>query len=310
MVNYGIAYGLSAYGLADRLNIEQEEAGAYIERYFERFPAVKELHRGDDRVRQGERLRDDAARPPPADPRAALGPPPGPQPGRAARGQHADPGDLGGHHQDRDGPRPPGARRVGAGDPPGPPDPRRAPLRGPDGEMEAAAKLVGSARCAAPSSSTRRSRSTSASARTGWPRSRPAPAVPPIAGRSARVPVAAGAGVGGPWWGPPGAVDRDRRRMTVALGAVVGPVLVGVGIARVGAVPVLAQVLEAVAGPGPAAPGSRSARGGSCVSQRSGIRSPLPSRLAAEGRDREQQRREHSRRWRRRSIVLLFIGPP
>jgi DNA polymerase I len=41
MVNYGIAYGLSAYGLADRLNIEQEEAGAYIERYFERFPAVR-----------------------------------------------------------------------------------------------------------------------------------------------------------------------------------------------------------------------------------------------------------------------------
>ena len=41
MVNYGIAYGLSAYGLADRLNIEQDEAGAYIDRYFERFPAVK-----------------------------------------------------------------------------------------------------------------------------------------------------------------------------------------------------------------------------------------------------------------------------
>jgi DNA polymerase-1 len=41
MVNYGIAYGLSAYGLADRLNIEQEEAGSYIERYFERFPKVK-----------------------------------------------------------------------------------------------------------------------------------------------------------------------------------------------------------------------------------------------------------------------------
>jgi DNA polymerase I len=41
MVNYGIAYGLSAYGLADRLNIEQEEAASYIERYFERFPKVK-----------------------------------------------------------------------------------------------------------------------------------------------------------------------------------------------------------------------------------------------------------------------------
>jgi DNA polymerase-1 len=41
MVNFGIAYGLSAFGLADRLGIEQDEAARYIERYFERFPAVK-----------------------------------------------------------------------------------------------------------------------------------------------------------------------------------------------------------------------------------------------------------------------------
>ena len=41
MVNYGIAYGLSAFGLADRLQITREEAGLYIDRYFERFPAVK-----------------------------------------------------------------------------------------------------------------------------------------------------------------------------------------------------------------------------------------------------------------------------
>ena len=55
MVNYGIAYGLSAFGLADRLNIEREEAGAYIDRYFERFPAVKRVHRRDDR--RGRRAR-------------------------------------------------------------------------------------------------------------------------------------------------------------------------------------------------------------------------------------------------------------
>ncbi len=41
MVNYGIAYGLSAFGLADRLQISRDEAALYIERYFERFPAVK-----------------------------------------------------------------------------------------------------------------------------------------------------------------------------------------------------------------------------------------------------------------------------
>jgi DNA polymerase I len=41
MVNYGIVYGLSAFGLADRLQIEQEEAQEFIDRYLERFPAVK-----------------------------------------------------------------------------------------------------------------------------------------------------------------------------------------------------------------------------------------------------------------------------
>jgi DNA polymerase-1 len=41
MVNFGIAYGLSAFGLADRLQISREEAAVYIHRYFERFPAVK-----------------------------------------------------------------------------------------------------------------------------------------------------------------------------------------------------------------------------------------------------------------------------
>ena len=40
MVNYGIVYGLSAFGLADRLDIPQEEAQEFITRYLERFPAV------------------------------------------------------------------------------------------------------------------------------------------------------------------------------------------------------------------------------------------------------------------------------
>ncbi len=41
MVNYGIVYGLSAYGLADRLQISQEEAQGFIDRYLDRFPAVR-----------------------------------------------------------------------------------------------------------------------------------------------------------------------------------------------------------------------------------------------------------------------------
>ena len=39
MINYGIVYGLSDYGLADRLNIPREEAKAFIDAYLERFTA-------------------------------------------------------------------------------------------------------------------------------------------------------------------------------------------------------------------------------------------------------------------------------
>src|SRR6202012_1432902 len=39
MINYGIVYGLSAWGMADRLDIPQEEAGEFIERYMSGFPA-------------------------------------------------------------------------------------------------------------------------------------------------------------------------------------------------------------------------------------------------------------------------------
>jgi DNA polymerase-1 len=40
MINYGIVYGLSDYGLADRLNIPIEEAKTFIDAYLERFPQV------------------------------------------------------------------------------------------------------------------------------------------------------------------------------------------------------------------------------------------------------------------------------
>lgn len=40
-VNFGIVYGISAYGLARDLHIGREEAGEYISRYFERYPDVK-----------------------------------------------------------------------------------------------------------------------------------------------------------------------------------------------------------------------------------------------------------------------------
>jgi DNA polymerase-1 len=41
MINYGIVYGLTDFGLADRLQIPREEAAVFIATYFERFPAVR-----------------------------------------------------------------------------------------------------------------------------------------------------------------------------------------------------------------------------------------------------------------------------
>ncbi len=40
-VNFGIMYGISAFGLSQNLGIEREEAALYIARYFERMPQVR-----------------------------------------------------------------------------------------------------------------------------------------------------------------------------------------------------------------------------------------------------------------------------
>ncbi|TGS19353.1 DNA polymerase I [Mesorhizobium sp. M2E.F.Ca.ET.209.01.1.1] len=41
-INFGIIYGISAFGLANQLSIPRDEAGAYIKRYFERFPGIRD----------------------------------------------------------------------------------------------------------------------------------------------------------------------------------------------------------------------------------------------------------------------------
>jgi DNA polymerase I len=41
-INFGLIYGMSAFGLAARLGIERGAAQQYIERYFERYPGVRE----------------------------------------------------------------------------------------------------------------------------------------------------------------------------------------------------------------------------------------------------------------------------
>jgi DNA polymerase-1 len=42
-INFGIIYGISAFGLANQLGIPREEAAAYIKKYFERFPGIRDF---------------------------------------------------------------------------------------------------------------------------------------------------------------------------------------------------------------------------------------------------------------------------
>ena len=41
-INFGIIYGISAFGLSNQLGIAREEAADYIKRYFQRFPGIRD----------------------------------------------------------------------------------------------------------------------------------------------------------------------------------------------------------------------------------------------------------------------------
>ena len=54
VINFGLIYGMSAFGLASQLGIERSAAQQYMERYFQRYPGVKEYM---ERTREGARNR-------------------------------------------------------------------------------------------------------------------------------------------------------------------------------------------------------------------------------------------------------------
>ena len=45
-INFGLLYGMEAFGLSQRLNISREEAAEHIDAYFSQFPAVKSFMDG------------------------------------------------------------------------------------------------------------------------------------------------------------------------------------------------------------------------------------------------------------------------
>ena len=64
-INFGVIYGISGFGLARNLRIPRAEAQGFIDRYFERFPGIKEYMA--QTVAFAKVLRDQAAKYPETD---------------------------------------------------------------------------------------------------------------------------------------------------------------------------------------------------------------------------------------------------
>ena len=62
-INFGIIYGISAFGLAEQLGIPRGEAADYINRYFERFPGIRDYMDKTKALRPRAPLCRDAVRP-------------------------------------------------------------------------------------------------------------------------------------------------------------------------------------------------------------------------------------------------------
>jgi DNA polymerase-1 len=100
VINFGLIYGMSAFGLAKNLGIETKAAAAYIDRYFQRYPGVKRYMDETSADGQGPGLRRDGVRPAPVLPEINSAQRPAPRRRRARGDQCADAGHGGGPDQD------------------------------------------------------------------------------------------------------------------------------------------------------------------------------------------------------------------
>ena len=98
-MNYGLAYGLSAYGLSQQLRITPDEARALMDEYFQQFGGIRDyLYAVVDQARK-DGYTADRPRPPALPARPDLRQPAAPGDGRADGAQRPDPGLGRRHHQ-------------------------------------------------------------------------------------------------------------------------------------------------------------------------------------------------------------------
>ena len=101
-VNFGLIYGMSAFGLAQQLGIERGAAQQFIDKYFQQYPGVADVHAADARFRPRARLRRNGVRTAPVAARHQGGGRAASRRRRARGDQRADAGHGRGSGQARD----------------------------------------------------------------------------------------------------------------------------------------------------------------------------------------------------------------
>ncbi len=105
VINFGLIYGMSAFGLSRQLEIERSAAQQYMDRYFARYPGVARYMQEHARISAARRLRRDGLRPAPVAPGHPQRQPDAASGCRARGDQRADAGHGRRSDQARDDPR-------------------------------------------------------------------------------------------------------------------------------------------------------------------------------------------------------------